>query len=193
MENQTTEQQQEKAEAIGKKAENEISQTKQADALHPIPDTSQKRDDTGTQASVLKKEDIDRVVVHQRREKWGIAHIYSSSNNTIVHITDITGAETLARYSGGMMTSRDKDKGTAFPSMKAARKAAEDALAKGLFGVNIKLSAEGGHGKRLPGEGAQPALKALVRAGLRIGSIENTTPIPHDTTRAPGGRRGRRV
>ena len=129
----------------------------------------------------------------EKKEKWGIAHIYSSSNNTIIHITDITGAETLARYSGGMMTNRDKDKGTAFPSMKAARKAAEDVIAKGLRGVNIKIRAEGGHGKRLPGEGAQPALKALVRAGLRIGSIENTTPIPHDSTRKPGGRRGRRV
>ena len=129
----------------------------------------------------------------ERKEKWGIAYILAFSNNTIVHITDITGAETLARYSGGMMTNRDKDKGTAFPGMKAARKAAEDAISKGLIGVNIKIRAEGGHGKRLPGEGAQPALKALLRAGLRIGSIENTTPIPHDTTRKPGGRRGRRV
>ena len=129
----------------------------------------------------------------EKKDKWGIAHIYASSNNTFVHIKDITGAETLARYSGGMMTNRDKDKGTAFPSMKAARKAAEDAVAKGLVGVNIKLRAEGGHGKRLPGEGAQPALKAILRAGLRIGTIENTTPIPHDSTRKPGGRRGRRV
>ncbi len=129
----------------------------------------------------------------EKKEKWGIAYIFASSNNTFVHITDITGAETLARYSGGMMTNRDKDKGTAFPSMKAARKAAEDAIAKGLVGVDIKIRAEGGHGKRLPGEGAQPALKALVRAGLRIGSIENATPIPHDSTRKPGGRRGRRV
>ncbi len=129
----------------------------------------------------------------ERKEKWGIAHIYAASNNTVVHITDITGAETIARFSAGMMTNRDKDKGTAFPGMKAGRKAAEDALAKGLIGVNIKLRAEGGHGKRLPGEGAQPALKAIVRAGLRIGTIENTTPIPHDTTRKPGGRRGRRV
>ncbi len=128
-----------------------------------------------------------------KKEKWGNAYIFSGANNTIVHITDITGAETLARYSGGMMTNRDKDKGTAFPSMKAARKAAEDALAKGLVGVNLKIRAEGGSGKRLPGEGAQPAIKALLRAGLRIGSIENTTPIPHDCTRKPGGRRGRRV
>ncbi len=129
----------------------------------------------------------------EKHQKWGIAHIFSSENNTIIHITDITGAETLARYSGGMMTNRDKDKGTSFPSMKAARKAAEEAIAKGLSGINIKIRAKGGHHKRIPGEGAQPAIKTLLRAGLRIGSIENSTPIPHDSTRKPGGRRGRRV
>ena len=59
-----------------------------------------------------------------RDEKWGIAHIYSSENNTIIHITDMTGAETISRLTGGMMTDRDKDKGKAFPAMKAARRAA---------------------------------------------------------------------
>ena len=128
-----------------------------------------------------------------KHEKWGNAYIFSSENNTIVHITDITGAETISRCSGGMMTNRDKDKGTAFPSMKAAKKAAEEAVAKGLSGVNLKIRAKGGHNKRIPGEGAQPAIKALMRGGLRIGTIEDTTPIPHDSTKKPGGRRGRRV
>jgi len=109
------------------------------------------------------------------RAKWGVAHIYSSVNNTIIHITDITGAETIARCSGGMVTKRDKDKGSAFPAMQAARKAAGDALAKGITGVHLKIRAPGGHKKRMPGQGAQPAIRALVRAGLRIGKIEDVT------------------
>jgi|SRR3989338_1870350 len=129
----------------------------------------------------------------EKREKWGIAHIFSSSNNTIVHITDITGAETISRFSGGMITNRDKDKGTAFPSMIAAKKAAEEALSKGITGIHLRIRAPGGHNSKIPGEGAQPAIRALLRTGLRVGSIENSTPIPHDTTKAPGGRRGRRV
>src|SRR4030042_5950352 len=129
----------------------------------------------------------------QPRGKWGVAHIYSSVNNTIIHITDITGAETIARCSGGMVTKRDKDKGSAFPAMLAARKAAGDALGKGVIGVHLKIRAPGGHNKRMPGQGAQPAIRALVRAGLRIGKIEDVTPIPHDTTRKQGGKRGRRV
>jgi small subunit ribosomal protein S11 len=129
----------------------------------------------------------------EQRQKWGIAHIYSSVNNTIIHITDMTGAETIARCSGGMVTDRDKDKGSPFPAMNAARKVAADAIEKGITGVHLKIRAPGGHKKKMPGQGAQPAIRALVRAGLRIGRIEDVTPIPHDSTRKPGGRRGRRV
>jgi small subunit ribosomal protein S11 len=92
-----------------------------------------------------------------------------------------------------MVTKRDKDKGFAFPAMQAARKVAGDALAKGIIGVHLKIRAPGGHKKRMPGQGAQPAIRALVRAGLRIGKIEDVTPVPHDTTRKQGGKRGRRV
>ena len=129
----------------------------------------------------------------EKTPKWGIAYIYSSNNNTIIHITDITGAETLARASGGMATNKDKDKGSPYPAIKIARMVAEQAREKGLTGVNLKIRAPGGNKKRIPGQGAQPAIRALVRAGLRIGSIEDVTPIPHDTTRKAGGRRGRRV
>ncbi len=130
---------------------------------------------------------------NQSRAKWGIAHIYSSENNTIIHITDFTGAETISKFTGGMVTNRDKDKGKPFPAMKAASKAAHEALNKGLTGIHLKIRAPGGHKKRMPGQGAQPAIRALIRGGLRIGRIEDVTPIPHDTTRKPGGRRGRRV
>lgn len=129
----------------------------------------------------------------QEKGRWGIANIFSTSNNTIIHITDMTGAETVARYSSGMMTDKGREGGMPFPAMQASRKAAEDALAKGITGVHIKVRAAGGHKSKSPGAGAQPAIRALARAGLRIGMIEDVTPIPHDTTRRPGGRRGRRV
>ncbi len=128
-----------------------------------------------------------------RKAKWGVANIFSSANNTIVHITDVTGAETIVRYSAGMMTDKDREGGEPFPAMLAARKAAEAALEKGLSGVHIKVRAPGGIKSRSPGAGAQPAIRALARAGLRIGKIEDITPIPHDSCRAKGGRRGRRV
>jgi len=128
-----------------------------------------------------------------KKGTWGIAHIFSTVNNTIVHITDITGSETIAKYSGGMMTDRDRDQGSPFPAMQAARRAAEDSIEKGIIGVNIKVRGKGGHHKKAPGAGAQPAIRALARSGLRIGIIEDVTPIPTDSTKRKGGRRGRRV
>ena len=124
---------------------------------------------------------------------WGIAHIFSTLNSTIIHITDITGSETIAKYSGGMMTDKDREGGSPFPAMQAAKKAAEDAIGKGIIGVHIKVRGHGDHHKKAPGAGAQPAIRALARSGLKIGIIEDVTPIPTDGTKRKGGRRGRRV
>jgi len=122
--------------------------------------------------------------------KWGVAHIYSSFNNTIVHITDLTGAETVARVSGGMVVRADREKPSPYAAMIAANRAAQQAMARGIVAIHIKVRAPGGHGPKTPGPGAQAAIRALARI---IGRIEDVTPIPHDTTRRPGGRRGRRV
>ena len=103
-------------------------------------------------------------------EKWGIANIYSSFNNTIITVTDITGAETIS-----------------------ATRIADDAKEKGFVGLHIKVRAPGGNGPRSPGPGAQATIRALARAGIKIGKIEDITPIPHDGTGRPGGKRGRRV
>ncbi len=131
--------------------------------------------------------------VQKKPNKWGVANIYSSGNNTIIHITDMSGAETIARVSAGMMTDKGRLKGTAYPAMQAGRKAAEEAREKSLYGVHVRVRAPGGHNSKTPGQGAQPSIRALIQGGLRIGKIEDVTPIPHDTTRKPGGRRGRRV
>jgi small subunit ribosomal protein S11 len=77
--------------------------------------------------------------------------------------------------------------------MQAASKAAQTAKDKGITSVHIKVRAPGGHFQKTPGPGAQAAIRAIARSGLRIGRIEDVTPIPHDGTRRPGGRRGRRV
>jgi small subunit ribosomal protein S11 len=128
-----------------------------------------------------------------KRMRWGVAHIFSSYNDTIVHITDLTGAETISRASGGMIVKADRDEATPYAAMQASFRAAQEAMDKGVRGVHIKVRAPGGHGPKTPGPGAQAAIRALARAGLRIGRIEECTPIPHDGTRRPGGRRGRRV
>ncbi len=91
------------------------------------------------------------------------------------------------------MTDKGREGGSPFPAMLAARKAAENAIAKGITGVHIQVRAKGGTHSKSPGAGAQPAIRALARAGLMIGMIEDVTPIPHDGCRKKGGRRGRRI
>ena len=129
----------------------------------------------------------------KRTEKWGVVHIYSSYNNTLIHITDISGAETISRTSGGMFVKADRLESSPYAAMRAAKAAAVIAQDKGITGIHIKVRASGGSGPRTPGPGAQAAIRALARFGFRIESIEEVTPIPHDGTRRPGGRRGRRV
>ena len=129
----------------------------------------------------------------RRNEKWGIVHIFSSYNNTIIHITDISGAETIARSSGGMVVKASRMESSPYAAMRAASMAADVARDKGITAIHIKVRAPGGAGPRTPGPGAQAAIRALARAGFRIERIEEVTPIPHDGTRRPGGRRGRRV
>lgn len=127
-------------------------------------------------------------------EKIGVAHIYASYNNIIIHITDTTGAETLAIASGGQVVKADRLRPTPNAAMQAAKKAAADVKEKGINNLYVKVRAQGGHnGAKYPGPGAQPAIRALTRAGLKILGIEDVTPIPHGGCRKKGGRRGRRV
>ena len=127
------------------------------------------------------------------QEKWGVAHIYSSYNNTIIHMTDLTGAETVSISSGGKHVNADRYESSPFAAMKAANAAIESARTKGFNCFHIRVRAVGGVGSRVPGPGAQAAIRALARSGFRIGRIDDVTPIPHDTTRKKGGKRGRRV
>ena len=129
-----------------------------------------------------------------KKLRWGIAHIYSSYNNTIIHITDITGTETISKASGGMVVKAHRLESSPTAAMAAAKLAAEEALAKGINAVHIKVRAPGGHnGPMTTGPGANAAIRTLSRMGLKIGIIEDVTPIPHDGCRKAWGKRGRRV
>ncbi|HVO86039.1 MAG TPA: 30S ribosomal protein S11 [Candidatus Eisenbacteria bacterium] len=129
----------------------------------------------------------------KKTEKWAVVHLFSSYNNTIIHMTDLSGAETIARTSGGMVVKASRMESSPYAAMRAASLAADVARDKGITAIHIKVRAPGGAGPRTPGPGAQAAIRALARAGFRIERIEEVTPIPHDGTRRPGGRRGRRV
>ena len=148
---------------------------------------------TSEKAETETSEKAATVTKKETKEKWGIAHIYSSYNNTIIHVTDLTGAETVAISSGGQHVTADRYESSPFAAMKASNAVVGAAQTKGFTALHIKVRAVGGTGSRVPGPGAQAAIRALARGGFKIGRIDDCTPIPHDTTRKKGGKRGRRV
>ena len=131
--------------------------------------------------------------VREGEHVFGVARIFASFNDTFVHITDLSGRETLCRVTGGMKVKADRDESSPYAAMLAAQDVAERIKELGITALHVKLRATGGNKTKTPGPGAQSALRALARSGLKIGRIEDVTPIPSDCTRRASGRRGRRL
>jgi len=131
--------------------------------------------------------------MERRKDKWAVINVYSSKNNTLLTATDVSGAETIAKASGGMIVKISREEGSPYAAMQAAFRVAEKLKERGITRIHIRIRAPGGHKSKTPGPGAQAVVRAFARSGLKIGRIEDATPIPTDTTRRPGGRRGRRV
>ncbi|KAJ3853341.1 putative 40S ribosomal protein RPS14 [Lentinula lateritia] len=119
----------------------------------------------------------------------GVAHIFAPFNDTFVHVTDLSGKETISRVTGGMKVKADRDESSPYAAMLAAQDVANRCREVGITALHVKLRATRGTGTKTPGPGAQSALRALALAGMRIGRIEDVIPVPTDSTRRKGGRR----
>ena len=122
-------------------------------------------------------------------EKTGIAYIYSTPNNTIIHITDLSG-NTISRASGGMITKHSRLKANPTIAMFVAKKASERALDLGFKKLYVRMK-----GKTLLGlgPGAHAAVKSLSKSGFDLINILETTSVPRGGPKKKGGKRGRRV
>lgn len=110
----------------------------------------------------------------------GIVHIRATFNNTLITITDPNG-NTICSSSTGCVGFKGSRKSTPFAAQQAAQRAAHAAMRNGVREVEVKVKG--------PGSGRESAISALQQAGLRIASIEDVTPIPHNGCRAPKRRR----
>ena len=122
----------------------------------------------------------------------GLLHIYASHNNTIILLTDMTGSETITKCTGGMVVKAQHKEGSPYAAMKVAEIVAERARDKGITDVYVKVRGQGGNKPKNPGAGAEAAIRSLTRNGVRIISIENVTPVPHDGCRKKKRHRGKR-
>jgi small subunit ribosomal protein S11 len=116
----------------------------------------------------------------KRQVSEGIAYVHASFNNTIVTITDRQG-NTLAWATSGGSGFRGSRKSTPFAAQVAAEKAGVAAQEHGLRTVEVKVKG--------PGPGRESAVRALNACGLKVTSIADVTPIPHNGCRPPKKRR----
>ena len=110
----------------------------------------------------------------------GVVHVRATFNNTLVTITDPAG-EVLASASCGTMGFKGSRKSTPFAAQRAAENVAITARKMGMNEVDVRIKG--------PGSGREGAVTALQAAGLRVLSIEDVTPIPHNGCRPPKRRR----
>ncbi len=109
-----------------------------------------------------------------------IVHIKATFNNTLVTITDMDG-DVICSSSAGCVGFKGSRKSTPFAAQQAAQNCANNAMRNGVREVEIKVKG--------PGAGRESAISALQGAGLRIASIEDVTPLPHNGCRPPKRRR----
>jgi small subunit ribosomal protein S11 len=110
----------------------------------------------------------------------GQAHIHATFNNTIVTMTDPNG-NVITWASGGTVGFKGSRKSTPFAARQAAQRAARDAMDNGMSEVDVYVKG--------PGPGREAAIRSLQAAGLRVRSITDVTPIPHNGCRPPKKRR----
>ena len=116
----------------------------------------------------------------RRNVAVGVAFIKATFNNTTVTITDTKG-DTLCWSSAGTTGFKGSRKSTPFAGQMAAQQVAEKAMKMGMREVDVKVKG--------PGSGRESAITALQAAGLKIKSIEDTTPLPHNGCRPKKRRR----
>lgn len=116
----------------------------------------------------------------RKNVEYGVAHIRSTFNNTIVTITDKNG-NALSWASAGGLGFRGSRKSTPFAAQMAAEVAAKAAMEHGLKQVEVYVKG--------PGAGREAAIRFLQATGLEVNMIKDVTPIPHNGCRPPKRRR----
>jgi len=120
----------------------------------------------------------------KKREKkninYGVAHIYSTFNNTILCISD-RGGNVLSWSSGGNVGFKGTRKSTPFAAQISAQQVAKGAQEHGVREIDVIVKG--------PGPGRESAIRSLQAAGLQVNLIKDTTPIPHNGCRPPKRRR----
>jgi small subunit ribosomal protein S11 len=125
----------------------------------------------------------------KKKEIEAVVNIYTSFNNTLVHVTDMSG-KTIAKVTGGMVTKHGRLKANPTIAMFIAKRISEIIKDLGIKNLYVRIRAKTRN--PAPGPGANPIIKSLSREGYKILNILDTTRFPRGGPKKKGGRRGRR-
>jgi len=125
----------------------------------------------------------------KKREIEAVLNIYASFNNTIAHVTDMSG-KTIAKITGGMVTKHSRLKANPTVAMFIAKRIIEKLKEFQITSLYVRIRAKTRN--PAPGPGANAIIKSLSRGGFKILNILDTTRIPRGGPKKKGGRRGRR-
>jgi small subunit ribosomal protein S11 len=125
----------------------------------------------------------------KKKEIEAVVNIYTSFNNTLVHVTDMSG-KTIAKVTGGMVTKHGRLKANPTIAMFIAKRISEIIKDMGIKNLYVRIRAKTRN--PAPGPGANPIIKSLSREGYKILDILDTTRLPRGGPKKKGGRRGRR-
>jgi ribosomal protein S11 len=127
--------------------------------------------------------------IKKGKDVEAVINIYTSFNNTLVHVTDMSG-RTLAKVTGGMVTKQGRLKANPTVAMFIAKRISETIKDLGVTELYVKIRAKTRN--PAPGPGANAIIKSLSREGFKIINILDTTRFPRGGPKKKGGRRGRR-
>jgi len=135
------------------------------------------------------KTETSKVSKDSKKSYEAVVNIYTSFNNTLVHVTDMSGV-TITKVTGGMVTKHDRLKANPTIAMFIAKRIAENIKDLGIKSLYVRIRAKTGN--PAPGPGANAIIKSLGREGFKILNILDTTRVPRGGPKKKGGRRGRR-
>jgi len=138
---------------------------------------------------MMEQEAIEQPKEKSKKDIEAVVNIYTSFNNTIAHVTDLSG-KTITKVTGGMVTKHDRLKANPTIAMFIAKKISEVMKEIGIRSLSVRIRAKTRN--PAPGPGANAIVKSLSREGFKITNILDTTRVPRGGPKKKGGRRGRR-
>jgi small subunit ribosomal protein S11 len=138
---------------------------------------------------MTEEKEKPKEIKKEKKKAEAVVNIYTSFNNTLVHVTDMSG-KTLAKVTGGMVTKHGRLKANPTIAMFIAKRIAEQLQEKNVGSLYFRIRAKTRN--PAPGPGANTIIKSLSREGFKILNILDTTRFPRGGPKKKGGRRGRR-